>query len=472
VTPSHSLVGWRVHLIGIGGIGMAALAQYLHQRGAIVSGCDRESNDVTAQLQSLGILVQQGHSPNHLPGVEAVIVTAAAASLEEIEAARAAAIPVVKRAELLGRLTSTESAGQQTVAVSGTHGKSTTTALTAHLLRSVGVDATLFGGALIRSNGHTIGPALIGSAPVFVVEADEYDRSFLQLRPSTTVVTSLDFDHPDIYESLDKVAEAYAQLLRQTRDRVIVNSGARLAGEVAQAVASENGLTPTTYGFDADDDWNASLVAGTRLSTSFGLTVGGKNFGSFSTRLIGRHNVLNALAALAAAATVSSTTPEDLREPLATFGGLARRLDIRGEVGSVLLVDDYAHHPAEIIAVVDTLRASADGSLRVVFQPHTYSRTASLLDEFADALSGVDDLVLVPTYAAREIPDDGIDTWGLVDVLRKRGIDVSFAPSLAEAARTVAGRAEAGDIVVTMGAGPVNDALPLVREALENRFGE
>jgi len=436
-----------VHFIGIGGIGMLALAQYLHARGFVVSGSDTTDSDMLRRLEHSGVDVDIGHRPENVEKADLVVFTAAA-NTENVELAEAArrGIRVVKRAELLGRICS----GGPSVAIAGTHGKTTTTALIGHLVRAASVDATIFAGGLTRTDsGGFEGPALIGSEQSFVVEADEYDRSFLQLHPEVAVVTNVEYDHPDCYESFESMVNAYVAFLSQTSKQVIVEGR---SWEVLPATTF--GVPVERYGTGRTDTWSARGIEYTATGTSFTLTYLGHSIGTFTTRLLGLHNVYNAVGAIAAACAFTGVPAEHLRQPLQTFAGTGRRLEIKGSAGGVTVVDDYAHHPTEVRATLSALGVLA-GRIRVVFQPHTFTRTQAFMKEFAEELTRADEVILLDVYGARELPIPGVDSDELAKKLRELGALVTVCRQDSEAVDYVSRTACTGDIVITMGAGSV-----------------
>lgn len=438
-----------VHFVGAGGIGMMALAQYLHHQGFQVSGSDMRPGVDLKRLEAAGIRVMVGHSPSNLGNAQLVVMTSAASDQNvEIMEARRRGLPVVKRAELLGQITDKGS----TAAVAGTHGKTTTTALIGHLLRETGVDASVFGGGFIREgDGHLVGPAILGSNDLFVVEADEYDQSFLHLHPTTSVITSLDFDHPDCYPTLKAMEDAYAAFMGQTKRRLIVWG----ESERLMALTKTSDLPLETFGLhDRDLDWSATSIEIEEKGASFKVNHENRELGRFFTQLSGRHNVLNVLAALATASAFTGIDPVDLRPHVRTFKGVARRLEPKGSVGGISVVDDYAHHPAEIQAALSTLRDQSE-RVRVIFQPHTFSRTQALLAEFASALSLADEVLLLDVYGAREKPVFGVSSEDLASKMSDANIDVRHFRDPEGAVNHAASSARQGDVIVTMGAGDV-----------------
>lgn len=454
----------RIHFVGIGGIGMMALAQYLIAAGMQVSGSDTNDKETLQSLREIGIQVFTGHDPSHVDGADLVIVTSALSEGNtEVSEARRMGIPIAKRSQILGEVVN----DAPTIAVAGTHGKTTTTGLIGCLLRTAGTDVTILGGGFVRRSDSTVeGPAVIGSAPSFVVEADEYDRGFHFLSPSIAVITNLEFDHPDCYSTVEDVQAAFLTFAGGVRDHLIVSGGSCRA----VAVAAETGLQFETFGVGSACTWCAAGVDLKEFGSSFEVLLRGESAGRFETRLVGLHNIQNSLAALAAACAFTGLGPRDFASGLRDFHGMVRRLERRGLVGGVAVVDDYAHHPTEIRATLDALRAGNPGRLRAAFQPHTFSRTKALQDDFVDALSLADEVVLLDVYAAREQPIQGVESRKLVEALNAGGTKACYSHSQRAAAAYLAATAEEGDQTVTMGAGDIAKLPGLLLRCLEERF--
>jgi UDP-N-acetylmuramate--alanine ligase len=448
------------HFIGIGGAGMSVLAHALLDRGDTVSGSDQSDSVALEALRARGATVSVGHRADNpgLAGADQVVITAAVpADNPELQAARAAGKPVVKRAVVLGALMD-ERVG---VAVAGTHGKTTTTAMVAWILREAGRDpAFLVGGVMsdLGTGGHW------GGGAELVAEADEYDASFWQLRPQVGVITNIEADHLDFYPDLAAIHDAFRRFAANVRPGGTLllcgdAPGARRLYDELQAQPAADGASVRylLYGTSADCTWQAAKE---RLNdnggTDFVVVLDGRHLTTVSLLLPGRHNVLNALAALGAAAALG-VTPLDAAAALGRFHGTWRRFQVKGTVDGVLVVDDYAHHPTEIAANIAAARRHLPGRrLVVVFQPHTYSRTRSFLGEFAEALQAADVVIICEIYAARER-----DTLGMSGRLLAERIEalapgkVHFAPDLAAAADLAAVLLRPGDVLITFGAGDV-----------------
>jgi len=443
----------RVHLIGIGGIGLSAIAHVLIERGVQVSGSDQSASPITDELAKLGAQIFIGHRAENVGDVDLVLVTSAVpADNPEVIEARRRWIRVAKRYDFFPELT----AGKTTIAVAGTHGKTTTTGMIAAILVNAGLDPdAVVGGIIPELNGN----ARAGNGKYFVIEADEYDRAFLGLRPTIAVVTSIEMDHPDIYRDVDDVARAFREFIALVpRDGLVVGCGdaARVVRELQTAQAHI-----VRYGFGAANDWRAGDVApNARGGSDFGVWHGDARVGKFELQIPGAHNVLNALAALAVVDHIGVDL-RGARETLRQFRGAARRFEVKGEFRGVTIIDDYAHHPSEIRATLAAARTRYPGrTIWVVFQPHTFSRTEALLDDFAAAFADADHVIVTEIYAARERDNRGISGAQIVERMAevtgvKHG-DVRFIASLDASAEFLAQHLRAGDVLITLGAGDVN----------------
>jgi UDP-N-acetylmuramate--alanine ligase len=439
--------GAHIHLVGIGGIGLSAIARVLLRRGYEVSGSDLGITAITRDLEQIGATILEGHSPQNVSSSELVIVSSAVPDDNvELAAARAASIPVVKRGEALAWLMRDRCG----VAVAGTHGKTTLTAMIGLLLLHSGLDPTIVVGGIvpeIHSNARD------GAGPHFVVEADEYDRTFLNLTPGVAVVTSIEMDHPDCYRDLQDLMRAFAQFLsRVPSDGLIVACGDDPL--IREAVGTIRGPEVITYGCAPDLHWRATDIERNNLGGSdFRVSSAGEHRGHFQLRIPGVHNVSNALAALAVGSHLGvemSTAAQTLRD----FHGVGRRFEVKGSWRGTTVVDDYAHHPSEIKATLAGARQRYDGRrIWVVFQPHTYSRTKALLSEFATAFVDADRVLVTPIYGAREHDDLGIQARDLVEAMSHP--QVTQISDLSQAARWLSQKLWPGDVVITMGAGDV-----------------
>ena len=443
-----------IHFVGIAGAGMSALAQLFTLRGVVVTGCDAHPENAP-DLASRGIEVQRGHAPDHVTGARALVVTSAMPK-EHPELARAheLGLPVVRRAEALGEATR----GTMLVAVAGTHGKSTTTVLATEALVAAGYDPTGYVGARVTS---WQGNLRAGSAERFVVEADEYDRSFLALSPTVAVVTNLEADHLDIYADLDDLRRTFAQFLREARYVVLCADDAE-----ANRLPTPASAEVIRYGLTSPDArLRATNCRREGLGTRFGVEYDGKPLGEVVIQVPGVHNVRNALAALAIGLGLGATVPA-MAPGLAAFNGVERRFQFLGEAGGALVVDDYAHHPTEVSATIQAARAAApERRLVVAFQPHLFSRTRDFAREFAEALCGADVVCLLDIYPAREKPMDGVTSALIAQAMADMGKPPSWCGPLADLPGAFASRAQSGDLIITMGAGDVTRAGPALLSA-------
>ncbi|HEY6043122.1 MAG TPA: UDP-N-acetylmuramate--L-alanine ligase, partial [Anaerolineae bacterium] len=387
----------HIHLIGIGGIGLSAIAQILIERGYEVSGSDVAVSEITEELARRGARIFIGHQAENVQGADLVVVTSAVRGYHvEVSAAQARNIRVVKRPEFLAELTE----GYRTIAVAGTHGKTTTTAMIGQILVHGGFDPTVIVGGIVREWNSN---ARAGKSDWFVLEADEYDRTFLALRPEIAVITNIEFDHPDIYGTLDEYAQAFWEFMNQTSELLV------LCGDEARVLATVEGLEKhsITYGLGELNEWRAFQIS-PNAEGGINMFVSETRcfYGEFSLRIPGEHNAKNALAAIAVGTKIG--VPMDaIRDALENFRGAARRFEIVVEANGIVIVDDYAHHPTEIRATLRAARERFAGRrIWAVFQPHTFSRTLALLAEFGDAFGDADRVIITDIYASRE-QDDG-----------------------------------------------------------------
>jgi UDP-N-acetylmuramate--alanine ligase len=455
------LPGDRIHLVGIGGAGMAALAELLLAQGYTVSGSDLKGSRVVDRLLGLGIHVAVPHDAGSVDGADHVIVSnAIPATNTEVERAAALGLPVLTRAELLGRVF----AAGRGVAVTGTHGKTTTASMLATVLEAVGMQPSFLIGGDLNDVGSG---ARLGASDIVVAEADEAFGSFLELQPDLAVVTNIDADHLDFYGDQDTIDDAFVRFLagRRAGGTAVINADdpglARIAGRFAPPLV--------TFGWSDADLVVVPADGGWRLRWR------GEDLGPFRPGVPGTHNASNAAAAAAAAFTLGAE-PGAVLEALRSFGGVVRRFQVRGERAGVRVVDDYAHNPRKVAATLRAAREAYPG-WRVValFQPHLYSRTRLLADGFGSAFDDADVVVVTDIYGAREEPIPGVSGRLISDAIRARSqarTIVTYVPRLEEAAAFVAGLAIPGDVVLTMGAGDVTIAAPLILELLGDRGEE
>ena len=433
-----------VHFMGIAGAGMSALAELYRRRGVAVTGCD-VAPDAAGDLGRHGIEVVSGHDPVHVERARAVVVTSAVPKDHpELMRARQLGIPVVRRAEALGEAV----AGAELVAVAGTHGKTTTTAMTTEALAAAGYSPTgLAGGRVAAWQGNL----RAGGDSLFVVEADEYDRSFLALTPTVAVITNVETDHLDIYADLDDIRKAFEQFLAPARTVVACadDPGSSTLAIPARAELLSYGIANGAARLSAQE----LLSVEGRLR--FLVRLDGADLGELALRVPGMHNVRNALAAIGVGVTLGATL-ESLRGGLEGFEGVERRFQRLGAVRGVQVVDDYAHHPTEITATLDAARAAFPGRrLIAAFQPHLFTRTRDFADAFGVALARADLVFLTEIYPAREQPLPGITSALVADALRRAGHSPVWVGERAALADAIAAAARDGDVVLTLGAGDI-----------------
>lgn len=463
--PSSGLRKWAaqgpVHFMGVGGAGMAPLAELLMRSGAAVSGCDLGESRATERLQSKGMAFRCGHDPAHVAGAAAVVATSAVPpDHPELAAARAAAVPVIKRAVALAQWV----AEGRTAAIAGTHGKTTTTAMAAHVLTQAGADPTaVVGGCVSNWDGNL----RHGSSDLFVVEADEYDRSFLALRPTIAVITNVEADHLDVYGDLGGVRKSFAAFVERLEPNGVLwvcsdDHGAARAGVFG-------GDRARSYGLSAGSQLRAVDVECDADGSRFAVIEDGKPAGRFFVPMPGLHNVRNALAAIGVGRSLGVEW-NDARAGLAGFQGVGRRYEVLGAGGGVTVVDDYAHHPTEVAATLTAVRrANPDKRVVAVFQPHLYSRTRDFCREFGDALGAADAVWVTDVYPAREEPLPGVDGEMIADAVRGTATRVAYHSDLATLARPVVDALSPGDVCVVMGAGSIEAAGPRILRLLQER---
>ncbi len=453
----------RIHFVGIGGVGMCGIAEVLHNLGYRVSGSDMRENATTERLRKMGVEVVIGHDAANVRGVDALVISSAVGEENpEVVEAHRLRIPVVPRAEMLAELMRF----RHGIAVAGTHGKTTTTSLIASVLAEGGLDPTFVIGGRLNSAGTN---ARLGESPYLVAEADESDASFLYLQPMMAVVTNIDADHMETYGGdYNRLRRTFIDFLHHLPFyglAVICIDDPGVA-----SIIDEVGRPVVTYGFSEQADLRAVDVRQSGSVTAFRVVGDGIDF-DITLNMAGRHNVLNALAAIAVARDLEVEEGAIVRA-LEKFQGIGRRFQIGGEVetarGRVTLIDDYGHHPREIAAAVEAIRAGWPGRrLVVAFQPHRYSRTRDLFEDFAMVLSQVDALVLLEVFAAGEAPITGADGRSLARAIRARGqVDPVFIESIDDLPAALAGVVRDGDIVLTLGAGSIGAAAATLGEQL------
>jgi len=455
-TPIQLLLHARVHIVGIGGAGMSAIATVLHERGYHVSGSDQAESDVTRALHDHGVEVFIGHSADNVGAVDMVVISSAIrADNPELVAAQQRGIAVTKRAQFLGWLMQ----GSLGVAVAGTHGKTTTTAMIAHILMSTGRDPSFIVGGTIKSIGRS---AHAGRDREFIIEADEYDRMFLGLTPTIEVILNVEHDHPDCYPTLDDMLGAFREFIQHVpADGLVVACGEDAAASMLAREAARRSL----YGFKPTFEWYATDIRPNQAGgVDFIAHHNGKLQGIVRLRVPGKHNVLNALAALAVIDTIGVPF-NAAADALSEFRGVGRRFEVRGEVNGVTVVDDYGHHPTEIKATLAGARLRYPGqSIWAVLQPHTYSRTKTLLDQFAAAFDDADHVIVTAIYASRERDTLGVSNQDVATAISRHDAahpdaahrDARAIDQLDEVVRYLRLNTRPGDVVITFSAGDAN----------------
>jgi UDP-N-acetylmuramate--alanine ligase len=441
----------RIHLVGIGGIGMSGIAEVLLTLGYSVSGSDTKLSPITERLQNLGATVFEGHKAANVIDAHVVVTSSAVKSDNpEVVEAHKHKIPVIPRAEMLAELMRLKYG----IAVAGAHGKTTTTSIVASVLAAAHLDPTFVIGGRVNQAGTT---ARLGKGDYFVVEADESDRSFLLFSPVVAVVTTIDREHLDQYASLEDIQSAFIEFV----NRVPFYGAAILCLDEpnVQAIIPSVKRPIITYGTSPQADLVISDIKLEGLGSEFRLTYKGDDLGIFNLpHPPGIHNVRNAAAA-AAVALYLNVASDLIREGMAKFSGVGRRFDVKGVVNGITVVDDYGHHPVEIKATLEAARASKFNRSLVLFQPHRYTRTQALWDDFSRAFNSADIVVLTDIYAASEQPIPGITSEALAKSIREAGHkNVFYFPSMQQGIEQLLKEARTGDAILTIGAGNVSRA--------------
>jgi UDP-N-acetylmuramate--alanine ligase len=456
----------RIHFVGIGGIGMSGIAEVLLNLGYQVSGSDLRDSQVTQRLAGLGAIIFLGHRPENVTGAE-VVVTSSAIAREnpEVRAARTHHTPVIPRAEMLAELMRLKYG----IAIAGMHGKTTTTSMVAAVLAGGGLDPTVVVGGRVDALGSN---ARLGKSQYLIAEADESDRSFLKLSPILSVVTNIDREHMDCYRDMDDVEQAFVEFMNR-----VPFYGAVIAcrdDERLRNLLPKLERRMITYGTGEGSDFQVRVIPHDRKAeetspkSRFEVAHRGKTLGEFELHVPGHHNVLNATAAIATGVGLDIALPK-ISEALAQFRGVERRFQLKGKIAGVSVVDDYGHHPTEIRATLAAARQCGYGKIHVIFQPHRYTRTRDLVDEFARAFDGADTVQVLDIYAASEEPIAGITAEGLASRMRGAGTQAEYMASFADAVSRAASLSNTGDLVLTLGAGNVYQVGPMVLNELQKR---
>ncbi len=450
----------HIHFVGIGGIGMSGLAQVLLTLGYSVSGSDLRSTMITKRLEAKGATIYKGHRPENIIGADVLVVSSAIRSDNpELEAARAAEVPIIPRAEMLGELMRFKKFG---VAVAGAHGKTSTTSMIASVFQAAGLDPTVIIGGQVKGLGTN---AYWGKGDFLVAEADESDGSFLRLTPSIVVITNIDREHLDFYSDLEEIKDSFSRFI----DKIPFYGVVIACGDdpVVRQVLAKNRKRHIVYGIRENAELRACAIRNTSMGISFGVEHNGAFLGQINLSVPGIYHVRNALASVALGIELGQEF-EVIRNGLESYKGVGRRFEILGIERDVTVVDDYAHHPTEIRATLEAARELwPERRIVVLFEPHRYSRTQALMEEFVSCFDKADDLWLTEIYPASESPIVGVSGQRLARLIEKRsGKEVHFVENVIDFPREVIPFLRAGDVVFTMGAGAIGKMGPKIVQAL------
>lgn len=454
----------HIHFVGIGGIGMSGMAEILLKRGYHITGSDGANSENTERLEKMGATVFIGHSPEQINGADVVVYTSAVKAEENVETREALKlnIPVIKRAEMLAELMRMKFG----IGIAGTHGKTTTTTMAGHVVQAGDFDPTIIVGGRVHSFDKT--NAVVGEGDIIIVEADEYDRTFLRLSPSLTVITNIDADHLDIYSDLDDIKASFIEFANKVPfyGSVIIC----LDDPTLRSIIPQLKRRLLTYGLTPQAQLRAVDITSSAMFTTFTVLFDDKILGQLTINAPGIHNVKNALAAIGIGLELNMSF-EDIKQGLTQFSGVFRRFQIKTDNGTVMVVDDYAHHPTEVKA---TLKAARDGwpdrRIISVFQPHLYSRTRDLYEEFGLSFFDADVLVATDIYPSRETPIEGVNGELISNTAKSYGHrNVHYVADKKELPLKLKEIAEEGDIIITMGAGDIYKYGELFADALNNK---
>ena len=439
----------HIHFIGIGGISMSGLAEILLDRKFTVSGSDMKASEITEHLGKIGARIAIGQRAENITNdIDLVVYTAAIhEENEEFAAAKNKNIPMMTRAALLGQIMDNYA---RSIAVAGTHGKTTTTSMLTHILLQGQLDPTVSVGGMLDRIGGNI---RVGQSNVFLTEACEYTNSFLEFHPLYSIILNVEEDHMDFFKDLEDIKHSFHLFASQTAPDglIIINGDMEHTDDILKDLPQK----AITFGLNGDNDYTATDISFDKEGNgSYQLVVNGENMGPVSLKVKGRHNIMNSLAAIACARALGLPMKQILTG-LLSFGGTHRRFEYKGNIGDVIVIDDYAHHPTEIKATLTAAREYPHDELWVVFQPHTYTRTKAFLHQFAEVLTLADHVVLADIYAARE-PDTGmVSSRDIVNLLKEAGTDVYYFPTFGEIEDFLLSQVKGHDLLITMGAGDV-----------------
>jgi len=438
----------KVHFVGIGGIGMSGIAELLLNLGFNVSGSDLNDSEIIQKLKSKGAQVFNEHSINNINNSEVVVYSSAVPNDNiELMAAVEKNIPIIKRAEMLGELVALK---QTSIAISGTHGKTSTSSMIGALLSTGKLDPTLIVGGLVQNLDTN---SKLGSGDLIVVEADEYDKSFLQIKPTIAIITNIEKEHMDCYNDLDDLLSSFAQFANS-----VPFYGALIACIDSPEVQNILPLVKRpiiTYGLSAQAEISAKNINFNQEQTNFSLYRNNKKLSEISLNVPGKHNVLNSLAAIAIGFEMGLSI-EHIIKGLKSYGGVRRRFEIKGIANNIMVVDDYAHHPTEVTATLQAAREGWDRRIIAVFQPHLFSRTKDFHKEFAAAFMESDILIITDIYPAREVPIKGVDGKLVYNSVKSIGHkNVHYVPKLEDLKQHLDNLVKTNDMVITIGAGTI-----------------
>lgn len=455
----------HIHFIGIGGISMSGLAEILLNKGYKVTGTDLKDNPILKRLEKLGATIYIGHSKNNINGAELIIYTdAISTDNEELQAARQSGIPTVDRAMFLGALMKNYT---YSIAVSGTHGKTTTTSMIASITNHGTLDPTiLLGGELDDIGGNV----KLGSQDYILTEACEYKGNILKYFPTTAIILNIDEDHLDYFRDIDHIVDTFAGYAANLEEDsyLLINGDDPHAPKIIESTKAQ----VVKFGISHKAHYRAENIRFSKEGyPSFTLNINNKEFWPINLKVMGKHNIYNALASIAAA-HIHGVSMEDITDYIELYNGVHRRLEVKGLVKDIKIMDDYAHHPTEIKATLDALRDVPKNKLYCIFQPHTFTRTKALLDKFASSFMNADQIIITDIYAARENDNGEIHSKDLVQAINDKGADAIYLSTFEEVKKYLMLNIEAGDIVLTMGAGNVCQIGDLLLDELSNKSNE
>lgn len=451
----------ELFFVGIGGAGMSGIAEILLNLGYRVSGSDISSSEMTEYLEQIGVKIYPHHQSGNIGSANVVVISSAVSDDNpEVVEARHRGIPVIKRAEMLGELMRLK----YSIGIAGTHGKTTTTSMIGKIMTDAHLDPTIIVGGIVAGRGSG---ASLGGGDYLVAEADEYDRSFLSMFPSMSVITNIEPDHLDCYNGMEDLENSFLNYMNRVPfyGMVIYSADDPTLGRLQNRIARAS----VSFGFSEKAGYQAVNPQYREGGTQFTVFKSGEKLGDFSLNVPGKHNILNALASIAATAELEIPS-EIIVDSLRQFRGVGRRFEIKGIVNNIMVIDDYAHHPTEVIATLETAKSSYNRRVIAVFQPHLFSRTKQFYKEFAEALHRADFAFLADIYPARERPMVGVTSEMILAHAVKQGYDnIKFIGPKENAVEEVLKIARSGDMIITIGAGSITRINPEIITRLENK---